>query len=118
MNSFRRTRRDSGRLRKAALTTSAERPEPSYRDRGRYLDFIRLRDVEDGAHHEPQPTGVVTLTMDRYPGLASNFGFVPCECGRTDGTVDCPHKRASDMIAAAFDFLAERDGEVIESADY
>jgi hypothetical protein len=32
--------------------------------------------------------------------------------------VDCPHKRASDMIAAAFDFLAERDGEVVESADY
>jgi hypothetical protein len=53
-----------------------------------------------------------------YPGLASSFGFVPCECGRTDGTIDCPHKRASDMIAAAFDFLAEHDGEVIESADY
>lgn len=40
-----------------------------------------------------------------FPGLASSFGFIPCECGWTDGTVNCPHKTASDMISAAIDFL-------------
>lgn len=53
-----------------------------------------------------------------YPGLASSFGFVPCECGATDGTVDCAHKRATDMISAAFDFLAAHDGEEIDDPGY
>ena len=36
-----------------------------------------------------------------YPGLASHFGYVPCECGTTDGTVCCQHKAVHEMIAAA-----------------
>jgi hypothetical protein len=50
-----------------------------------------------------------------YPGLASMFGYVPCDCGATDGTVDCPHKTASEMIAEAFEYLSEHDGEVIDT---
>lgn len=46
-----------------------------------------------------------------YPSLAASIGFVPCECGATDGTVDCVHKTATQMISAAFDYLAERDGQ-------
>lgn len=54
-----------------------------------------------------------------YPGLASSFGFVPCpECGATDGTVDCPHRKASDMIAAAADYLDAHDGETIDDPGY
>jgi hypothetical protein len=49
-----------------------------------------------------------------YPSLASNLGFVPCECGATDGTVDCAHKKATDMISAAFDYLEERDGTTFD----
>jgi hypothetical protein len=50
-----------------------------------------------------------------YPSLASRFGFVPCECGCTDGTVDCEHKTVSQILSEAFDFLAARDGETTES---
>jgi hypothetical protein len=45
-----------------------------------------------------------------YAGLASALGWVPCECGRTDGTFPCAHRSVSQMLAEAFDYLAERDG--------
>lgn len=45
-----------------------------------------------------------------YAGLASRLGWSPCRCGRTDGTVDCQHKKAGEMLADAFDFLRARDG--------
>lgn len=40
-----------------------------------------------------------------FPGLASAFGWVPCFCGDTDGTIDCPHRTATDMICEARDYL-------------
>ena len=41
-----------------------------------------------------------------YPCLADMFGAnVICDCGATDGTVDCPHKTASDMITEAGEWL-------------
>lgn len=52
-----------------------------------------------------------------YPSTASRFGFVPCECGQTDGTVDCEHKTATQMISAAYDYLVEHEGETVESCD-
>jgi hypothetical protein len=52
-----------------------------------------------------------------YPGLASSLGWRPCEhCTYTDGTVDCDHNKASAMIASAFDWLYERDGETFDVA--
>lgn len=42
-----------------------------------------------------------------YPALADLFGW--------HGTVDCEHKRAPDMLAEAYDFLAKHSGEVIDS---
>lgn len=53
-----------------------------------------------------------------FPGLATSFGFVPCKCGRTDGSVDCPHKTASQMIAEAQDFLDEHIGDQIPDPGY
>ena len=53
-----------------------------------------------------------------FPGLARNWGFVPCECGATDGTVDCPHKKAGEMISAAWDFLEEHGTTPIEDPGY
>lgn len=49
-----------------------------------------------------------------FPGLAGLFGWVPCgECNLTDGTVNCEHKRAGDMIGEAAAFLDdEPSGEV------
>ena len=53
-----------------------------------------------------------------YPHLARMFGWSPCECRATDGTVDCDHKTASEMISEAYDHLSNSDGEVIDTDDY
>lgn len=53
-----------------------------------------------------------------YPGVASSFGWVACECGDTDGTVDCAHKKAGEMISDARAFLDAHDGETIEDPGY
>ncbi|MGE0536627.1 MAG: hypothetical protein AB7O68_16775 [Pirellulales bacterium] len=53
-----------------------------------------------------------------YPALASVFGWVPCYCGDTDGTVDCPHNTASDMIADAREWLDARIGDAAEDPGY
>ena len=52
-----------------------------------------------------------------YAPLAQRFGWVPCPCGHTDGTVKCEHRTVSDMLSEAFDYLADRDGEEIEVDD-
>ncbi len=53
-----------------------------------------------------------------YPGLASSFGFVPCECGETDGTVNCAHKTATEMINDAVTFLDDNLGKRVEDPGY
>jgi hypothetical protein len=53
-----------------------------------------------------------------YPGIASTFGWSPCECGATDGTVDCRHKTASQMIAEAQAFLDDNIGQSVEDPGY
>ena len=61
---------------------------------------------------------VLIQTDYDYPGLASSFGWAPCPCGATDGTVDCPHKTASDMIAEAGQYLDDNIGATIEDPGY
>ncbi len=55
-----------------------------------------------------------------YPSLAARFGWRGlCKCGRTDGTVDCEHKTASEMISAAYDWLMKNDGKtILTNGDY
>ena len=53
-----------------------------------------------------------------YPGLASTFGWRPCPCGRTDGTIDCEHRSASEMIAEAGKFLRHHVGDTAEDPGY
>ena len=53
-----------------------------------------------------------------YPGVASSFGYQPCECGFTDGTVDCEHKTASEMITDASEYLDEHIGDTVEDPGY
>jgi hypothetical protein len=53
-----------------------------------------------------------------FPGVASTFGWRPCHCGTTDGTVDCPHKTASAMIAEAAEYLDDHVGESVEDPGY
>jgi len=53
-----------------------------------------------------------------YPGIASTFGWQPCHCGLTDGTVSCAHRTASEMISEAAEFLDEHLGESVEDPGY
>lgn len=54
----------------------------------------------------------VSLDFD-YPKIAEIFGCHSiCDCGYTDGSVDCDHKTASKMIEEAGDFLDNNIGIV------
>lgn len=53
-----------------------------------------------------------------YPGIASTFGWSPCACGLTDGTVNCEHKTASEMIQEAQEFLDDNYGKVVNDPGY
>ncbi len=53
-----------------------------------------------------------------YPGTARAFGWTPCSCGATDGTVDCSHRTASAMIGSAQEYLDEHFGDEIDDPGY
>lgn len=53
-----------------------------------------------------------------FPGIASSFGWCPCHCGATDGTVDCPHKTASAMISEAAEYLDDHIGDSVADPGY
>jgi hypothetical protein len=65
----------------------------------------------------PDATRLFQLDWD-FPSLASMFGFVPCDCGLTDGTIECEHKIPHEMIASAIEFLDEHCGDVAEDIGY
>ena len=53
-----------------------------------------------------------------FPGLASCMGYVPCNCGETDGTVDCAHKTASQMIEEARQYIDDHLEEEYNDPGY
>jgi len=53
-----------------------------------------------------------------FPGVAGTFGWCPCSCGATDGTVNCDHRTADDMISDARAFLRERLGSTADDPGY
>ena len=74
-----------------------------------------------GDMYDDKDTILIQSDWD-FHGVASTMGWVPCkECdktgGHTDGTVDCPHKTVSDMIAEAYDFCEAHAGEEFEALD-
>lgn len=62
-------------------------------------------------------TVLVQIDWD-YPGAANTFGWSPCDCGLTDGTVDCEHRTVVDMIADAQQYLDDHIGDTIEDPGY
>jgi hypothetical protein len=61
----------------------------------------------------------IVQTDWEFPGLASTFGWVPCKkCRATDGTVDCKHKTASQMISEAYDYLMAHQGKQVPDPGY
>jgi hypothetical protein len=67
---------------------------------------------------ENNSRNVLVQTDWDFPGLASSFGWRPCRCGKTDGTVDCSHKTASQMIAEATSWLDAHVGDITEDPGY
>ncbi len=61
---------------------------------------------------------ILVQTDFDHPGLASSFGYVACKCGETDGTVDCPHKTAGEMIIAATEYLDNNLGMITDDPGY
>ena len=53
---------------------------------------------------DPSQSILIQTDWD-WPGIASALGWVPCDCGETDGTVDCPHRTAADMIQEAGEYI-------------
>lgn len=78
--------------------------------------FLIVRDGADPYSADPADSALIQSDWD-FPGVASSTGFVPCDCGATDGTVDCAHKLAGDMIGAAYDWLADRAGQSFPDLD-
>lgn len=87
--------------------------------------YVLLIDTSDNLllwHSFPEKlpldaTRLFQLDWD-FPSLASMFGFVPCECGKTDGTIECEHKTPYEMIASAREFLDGHCGDVVEDIGY
>ena len=53
-----------------------------------------------------------------YPGVATTFGWCACDCGFTDGTVDCEHRTASEMITEAGEYLDDHIGDTVDDPGY
>lgn len=51
-------------------------------------------------------------------GVAQAFGWMPCHCGATDGTIDCQHRTDVQMIAEAKRYLDEHLGAAVEDPGY
>ena len=65
---------------------------------------------------------LVELDWDQ-PSIASNLGYVPCkkcldDMENHDGTVDCAHKTAGEMISGAYDFLMDHLEEPFDDPGY
>jgi hypothetical protein len=56
------------------------------------------------SNSENDKTRLIQSDWD-YPGIAGSFGWQACPCGMTDGTVDCEHKKVSELIGEAQKFL-------------
>lgn len=81
---------------------------------------ITLQEGDFGTFHVVCEDGRDLLVQSDgdYAGLASTFGWSPCSCGATDGTVDCGHRTADEMIAEAREFLESRVGETTDDPGY
>ena len=60
---------------------------------------------------------LIQSEMD-FPGIASTFGWIPCECGETDGTVDCKHRKVADMICEAIEYLDNHIQMMVDDPGY
>ena len=79
---------------------------------------IVLMDTESGEFMLLADDGRTLVIEPDWARLARTFGWTPCPCGQTDGTVDCAHRKALDMIAEAYEFLTEHVGDEVDDRGY
>ena len=82
-------------------------------DSNRFGHYIVSNDEDDN-------TVYVQVDYDCC-GLASSFGWTPCEeCRETDGTVPCEHHTVSEMIQSAIEYLDDcaSYGKTVEDPGY
>lgn len=85
-----------------------------------YVDFDCGDSVFEIVSDNPKIKETILIQTDwDYPGIASAMGWKACDCGRTDGTVDCKscNRKASDMISEALDFIESHEGESFETLE-
>lgn len=68
--------------------------------------------------HSEDGRDLLVQTDWDFPAVASAFGWSACSCGETDGTVDCEHRTAGDMVADACDFLRAHAGDTADDPGY
>ena len=69
---------------------------------------------------DPYDDTITTLIQTDWdwPGVAMAEGWQPCDqCRETDGTVDCQHRTASEMIQDARDWIDDHEGEDFPALD-
>jgi hypothetical protein len=81
---------------------------------------IKLREGDFGTFRVVARNGRSILVQSdwEFPGLAATFGWTPCRCGATDGTIDCEHRTVREMIAEAHDFLRAHAGDTVDDPGY
>ncbi len=80
--------------------------------------MLTLLNGDCGTYMLVNENGEETLVQSDwdFPSTATTFGWVACPyCTYTDGTVDCDHRTASEMIADAREFLDDHIGDVVET---
>jgi len=84
----------------------------------RYAPCSILLVKEHGNPYNDADTVLIQTDWD-FPGVASYIGWTPCtECEMTDGTVDCNHRTATDMISEAYDYIRDHAEELFDDPGY
>ena len=82
-------------------------------------DQTRSGDRVWGFRIEAQNGRAIHVQSDwDFTNAARAFGWSPCPCGRTDGTIRCEHRTVREMIWEAFDFCQENIGKEVDDPGY
>lgn len=76
------------------------------------------RPDKEPRHGSNLPDNILVQSDFEFPGVASRMGWQPCsQCKNTDGTVDCDHRTATEMISSALHYLEAHEGERYEALE-
>ena len=84
------------------------------------MSYLVCRVFPHGQWSTRQEKDICLVSVDfDFPGLATCLGYIPCsECPHTDGTIDCEHHTALEMITDAKRWLDSHTGQPFEDPGY